>query len=66
MLIGQTEVTKQDMPSYQDFKSSPNHLYNTMKDVLQPKLQMMAMQQMQQQVPNMQGGNPLGAQKNNG
>jgi hypothetical protein len=54
------------MPSYQDFKSSPNHLYNTMKDVLQPKLQMMAMQQMQQQVPNMQGGNPLGAQKNNG
>lgn len=53
MQIGQMNITKEDMPSYESFKSTPNHLYNTMKDVLQPKLQMMAMQQIQQNVPQL-------------
>ena len=47
MIIGNTEITREDMPSYQDFQNNPKHLYNLMQDQLNAGLQVTALQQQQ-------------------
>lgn len=39
MLIGNQEITKEQMPSYVDFSSNPKHLYGLMQDQLNSVLQ---------------------------
>lgn len=39
MLIGNQEITKEQMPSYVDFSSNPKHLYGLMQDQLNSALQ---------------------------
>ena len=61
-LFGQN-ITLQDMPSYQSFQSSPNHIYTSFQDTLSNSLgpqgpSMMIQQQatnQQQQVAQMPG-----------
>lgn len=39
MLIGNQEITKEQMPSYVDFSSNPKHLYGLIQDQLNSTLQ---------------------------
>lgn len=39
MLIGNQEITKEQMPSYVDFSSNPKHLYGLIQDQLNSALQ---------------------------
>lgn len=45
MLIGQTEITREQMPSFVDFQNNPHHLYGLMQDQLNRGLQVQALQQ---------------------
>ena len=45
MFIGQFELTREQMPSYEDFQSNPKHLYNLIQDQLNNGLQVAALQQ---------------------
>lgn len=47
MKIGNTELTREMMPSYEDFQNNPKHLYNLMQDQLNMGLQVTALQQQQ-------------------
>ena len=47
MKIGNIELTREQMPSYQDFQNNPKHLYNLMQDQLNSGLQVAALQQQQ-------------------
>ena len=47
MKIGNTELTREMMPSYEDFQNNPKHLYNLMQDQLNMGLQVSALQQQQ-------------------
>jgi len=47
MRIGQIELTREQMPSYEDFQNNPKHLYNLMQDQLNSGLQVAALQQQQ-------------------
>ena len=70
-LFGQN-ITLQDMPSYQSFQSSPNHVYTSFQDTLTNALgqpqgpQVMIQQQAQQpqQAPAMPGLNSAEQQSN--
>jgi len=48
MKIGNIELTREQMPSYEDFQNNPKHLYNLMQDQLNSGLQVIALQQQQQ------------------
>lgn len=43
MIIGNTEITKEQMPSYVDFSSNPKHIYGLMQDQLSNALQVNAL-----------------------
>ena len=45
MKIGNIELTREQMPSYEDFQNNPKHLYNLMQDQLNSGLQVAALQQ---------------------
>lgn len=47
MKIGNIELRREQMPSYEDFQNSPKHLYNLMQDQLNSGLQVAALQQQQ-------------------
>lgn len=47
MKIGNIELTREQMPSYEDFQNNPKHLYNLMQDQLNKGLQVAALQQQQ-------------------
>ncbi len=47
MKIGNIELTREQMPSYEDFQNNPKHLYNLMQDQLNSGLQVAALQQQQ-------------------
>lgn len=47
ILIGNIEITRENMPSYEDFQNNPKHLYNLMQDQLNSGLQVVALQQQQ-------------------
>lgn len=47
MKIGNIELTREQMPSYEDFQNNPKHLYNLMQDQLNNGLQVTALQQQQ-------------------
>lgn len=47
MKIGNIELTREQMPSYEDFQNNPKHLYNLMQDQLNSGLQVVALQQQQ-------------------
>ena len=47
MNIGNVEITREQMPSYEDFQNNPKHLYNLMQDQLNQGLQVAALQQQQ-------------------
>lgn len=47
MKIGNIELTREQMPSYEDFQNNPKHLYNLMQDQLNKGLQVVALQQQQ-------------------
>lgn len=44
------EMTTEDMPTYQSFKNSPNHLYSAMQDTLNMGLSRSMLQQNAQPV----------------
>lgn len=54
MLIGNTEITREQMPSFVDFANNPKHLYNLMQDQLSSALNrpMPAQPSMPVQQPN--------------
>lgn len=47
MLIGNTEISRKDMPSFEDFQSNPQRLYLLMQQQLGQGLQVSALQQQQ-------------------
>lgn len=47
MKIGNIDLTREQMPSYEDFQNNPKHLYNLMQDQLKGGLQVIALQQQQ-------------------
>lgn len=47
MKIGNVELSREMMPSYEDFQNNPKHLYNLMQDQLNQGLQVSALQQQQ-------------------
>jgi hypothetical protein len=47
MLIGNTEITRKDMPSFEDFSNNPQRLYLVMQEQLNNGLQVAALQQQQ-------------------
>lgn len=47
MKIGNIELTREQMPSFEDFQNNPKHLYNLMQDQLNSGLQVAALQQQQ-------------------
>jgi hypothetical protein len=63
MYIGNTEITREQMPSYEDFNSNPKHLYNLMQDQLNSGLQVAALQQQQLNNAQMPQGNKQNGQK---
>ncbi len=60
MNIGNIELTREQMPSYQDFQSNPKHLYNLIQDQLNSGLQVTALQQQQ----TMNNANKQGTKQN--
>jgi hypothetical protein len=63
MKIGNIELTREQMPSYEDFNSNPKHLYNLMQDQLNSGLQVAALQQQQLNNAQMPQGNKQNGQK---
>ena len=59
MKIGNIELTREQMPSYEDFQSNPKHLYNLMQDQLNNGLQVAALKQ-QQTMNNANNANSQG------
>ena len=59
MKIGNIELTREQMPSYEDFHNNPKHLYNLMQDQLNNGLQVAALQQ-QQTMNNANNANSQG------
>lgn len=57
MKIGNIELTREQMPSYDDFQNNPKHLYNLMQDQLNSGLQVAALQQQQLNNAQMPQGN---------
>lgn len=47
ILIGNTEITREDMPSFENFQSNPQRLYLLMQQQLGDGLQISALQQQQ-------------------
>lgn len=47
MLIGNIELTREMMPSFEDFANNPQRLYALMQDQLNNGLQVTALQQQQ-------------------
>lgn len=47
MKIGNIELTREQMPSYEDFQNNPKHLYSLIQDQLNNGLQVAALQQQQ-------------------
>lgn len=60
MKIGNIELTREQMPSYEDFQNNPKHLYNLMQDQLNSGLQVAALQQQQ----TMNNANSQGMKQN--
>lgn len=60
MKIGNLELTREQMPSYEDFQNNPKHLYNLMQDQLNSGLQVAALQQQQ----TMNNANSQGMKQN--
>lgn len=60
MKIGNIELTREQMPSYEDFQNNPKHLYNLMQDQLNNGLQVAALQQQQ----TMNNANSQGMKQN--
>jgi hypothetical protein len=54
MIIGNTEITREQMPSFVDFTNNPKHLYNLMQDQLNQGLHVQALQQQDQMQQNAQ------------
>jgi hypothetical protein len=48
MLIGNTEISREQLPSFVDFANNPKHLYSLMQDQLNQGLQVQALQQQNQ------------------
>ena len=48
MVVFGQEITKEDMPSYENFVNAPSHMYSAMQDLLNNGLQQ-GLQQNQQQ-----------------
>jgi hypothetical protein len=63
MKIGNIELTREQMPSYEDFNSNPKHLYNLMQDQLNSGLQVAALKQQQLNNAQMPQGNKQNGQK---
>lgn len=61
MRIGQTDITKEMMPSYELGKEYPTRRYQFMQDTLNGALQQQAMIAMQQQQNVQQPNAPKGA-----
>lgn len=61
MKIGQTDITKEMMPSYELGKEYPTRRYQFMQDTLNGALQQQAMITMQQQQQNTPANAPQGA-----
>lgn len=61
MKIGQTDISKEMMPSYEIGKSYPTRRYQFMQDTLNGALQQQAMVAMQQQQQNTPTNAPKGA-----
>lgn len=61
MRIGQTDITKEMMPSYELGKEYPTRRYQFMQDTLNGALQQQAMISMQQQQNVQQPNAPKGA-----
>ena len=59
MKIGNIELTREQMPSYEDFQNNPKHLYNLMQDQLNNGLQVAALKQ-QQTMNNANNANSQG------
>ena len=53
MVVFGQEITKEDMPSYENFVNAPSHMYSAMQDLLNNGLQQ-GLQQNQQQNNNQQ------------
>lgn len=47
MKIGNVELSREMMPSYEDFQNNPKHIYTLMQDQLNQGLQVSALQQQQ-------------------
>ena len=62
MIIGNTEITKEQMPSYVDFSSNPKHIYGLMQDQLSNALQVNALANPQLMNTNA----PVSKEKNKG
>lgn len=63
MKIGNIELTREQMPSYEDFQNNPKHLYNLMQEQLNNGLQVAALQQ-QQTMNNANNANNQGMKQN--
>lgn len=61
MRIGQTDITKEMMPSYEIGKQYPTRRHQLMQDTLAGALQQQAMMAMQQQQNVQQPNTPKGA-----
>jgi len=59
MLIGNIDISRKDMPSYEDFQSNPQRLYLVMQDQLNSGLQVAALKQ-QQTMNNANNANSQG------
>lgn len=57
MKIGNIELTREQMPSYDDFQNNPKHLYNLMQDQLNSGLKVAALQQQRLNNAQMPQGN---------
>lgn len=62
MIIGNTEITKEQMPSYVDMASNPKHIYGLMQDQLSNALQVNALANPQL----MNANTPVSKEKNKG
>lgn len=60
MKIGNIELTREQMPSYEDFQNNPHRLYLVMQEQLNNGLQVAALQQQQ----TMNNANSQGMKQN--
>ena len=54
MVVFGKEITKEDMPSYENFVNAPSHMYSAMQDLLNNGLQNQNLNQQQNQQNGLQ------------